>query len=364
MRVVIAADRTFASRERSMLARLQVGLADEGVRVVQALPQGVEADQSSVLLDSVHYEQVGLPLSRRWRAARAAKVITAVDPSSPPEIVHVFGGSIWEFGTALARELGAALVLEAWRARLLPQIQHVREGSDAAVPTFVLAPDTRLAEYLRSEAPGAVVREARWGVHAPTERRPVLQPGMAWSLMVAGGGLDRRAYVAAFEAIAEIVHARPDVLVFADALAARRAELWQLAAKLGIRERLSLVDEMDANRELVLRGDILILPEARGEQRTLVLEAMGAGMPVLAAADPLNGTLIDGRSAFLVPSGDRSAWASTLARVLDRPDAVAALTASAHTYIRDEHRPSVQVRGVLQAYEAAVGRAPIPFPAS
>ncbi|HZW09495.1 MAG TPA: glycosyltransferase [Phycisphaerales bacterium] len=362
MRVVIAADRTFASRERSMLSRLQVGLADEGVRVVQALPQGVEIEQSSVLLDSVHYEQVGLPLSRRWRATRAARVITAVDPVAPPEIVHVFGGSIWPFGAALARELGAALVLEAWRARLLPQVQHVREGSDAAVPTFVVAPDARLAEYLRREAPSAVIREARWGVHAPPEPRRVLEPGAAWSLMVAGAGLDRRAYVAAFEAIADIVRGRPDVLVFADAVAARRAELWLLAAKLGIRERLSLVDEMDANRELVLRGDVLILPEARGEQRTLVLEAMGGGMPVVAAADPLNGTLIDRRSALLVPAGDRSAWTSALARVLDDAAAVGAMVASAHAYVRDEHRPSVQVRGVLQAYEAAVGRSPIPFP--
>lgn len=362
MRVVIAADSRFASREQSMLSRLEVGLADEGVRVVQALPQGVEADQGSVLLQSVHYEQVGLPLSRRWRAARAAKAILATDAANPPEIVHVFGGSIWALGRAIAQELGAALVLEAWRAGLTPQVRSIREAARAPIPTLVLAPDAQLADYLRREAPGLPVRDTRWGVHSPPEPRQVLQGGRAWSMMIAGAGLDRRAYVAAFEAIADIVRARADILVFADAVAARRAELWQLAARLGIRDRLSLVDEMDANRELVLRGDVLILPEARGEQRTLVLEAMGVGMPVVAAADPVNGSLIDRRSALLVPVGDSAAWAAALSRLLDDPSLLAQITASAHHYVREEHRPSVQVRGVLEAYEAVAGKAPIPFP--
>jgi hypothetical protein len=85
-------------------------------------------------------------------------------------------------------------------------------------------------------------------------------------------------------------------------------------------------------------------------------------MPVVAAADPVNGCLIDRRSALLVPSGDREAWSRTLAGVLDDGDLVRSLTASAHQFIRDEHRPSVQVRAVIQAYEAAIGKAPIPFP--
>ncbi len=363
MRIVIAADRRFASREQSMLARLQVGLADEGVRVVQALPEGVEVDHGSVLLDTVHYEQVGLPFSRRWRAARAAAAVLATDPANPPEIVHVFGGSIWQFGAALARQLGAVLLLEAWRAGLTPQVQHLRDAAQGAAPVMVLAPDALLARHLRREAPGLTIREAPWGVHAPAERRAVLEPARAWSIMIGGAGVDRRAYVGAFEAIADIVTARPDILVFADAVAARRAELWQLAARLGVRDRLSLVDEMDTNRELVLRGDVLILPEARGEQRTLVLEAMGLGMPVIAAADPLNGCLIDRRSALLVPEGDRDAWTRAIASVLDERALVAALSASAHQFVRDEHRPSVQVRAVIQAYEAAVGKAPLPFPA-
>ncbi len=38
MRILIIADESFASRERAMLSRLEVGLADEGVRVVHVIP--------------------------------------------------------------------------------------------------------------------------------------------------------------------------------------------------------------------------------------------------------------------------------------------------------------------------------------
>ncbi|MEZ6233084.1 MAG: hypothetical protein R3B68_02735 [Phycisphaerales bacterium] len=47
----------------------------------------------------------------------------------------------------------------------------------------------------------------------------------------------------------------------------------------------SLIENVEANRALVLYGDVLLVPEALGERRTIVLDAMGAGMAVLAAAD-------------------------------------------------------------------------------
>ena len=365
MRVVIIADRLFASRERSMLARLQVGLADEGLRVVQALPIGVEPASGGMLTETVSFEETGPPFSLHRRAAVTAQALldsAKASDGDPPAVVHAFGSPVWDFGLALAEKLDAAFILEAWRAGLARAVQRSFTKAHGRAGQLVLCPDAKLAQQLRTEIPEAVVRHSPWGVYTDEPTRPVLQPGKAWSIMIAGAGYDRLAFATAFEAIADIVRTRPDMLVFADALAARRTDLWKLAARLGIRERLSLVDEMDTNRDLVLRGDMLILPEARGEQRTLVLEAMGRGMPVVAAADPLNGSLIDGRSALLVPANERTRWVQQLEALLSTPELVTELTTSARAYIAEEHRPSRQVNCVIDAYEAAVGKKSIPFP--
>jgi glycosyltransferase involved in cell wall biosynthesis len=365
MRVVIIADRLFASRERSMLARLQVGLADEGIRVVQALPQGVEPASGGMLSETVHFEEAGLPLSLGWRAAATAQILiesASASDGETPQIVHAFGGTVWDFGLALAERLDAAFILETWRAGLSRAVQRVLAKSRGRTELIALCPDRGLVKRVQAEASGVAVRYSPWGVYADEPTGIALEPDRAWSIMVAGAGFDRQAFSAAFEAIADVVRARPDVLVFVDALAARRTDLWCLAAKLGVRDRLSLVDEMDTNRDLVLRGDVLILPEARGEQRTLVLEAMGRRMPIVAAADPMNSTLIDGRSALLVPPGDRARWTQQLESLLSTRDLVESITASAREYVAEEHRPSRQVNCVIDAYEAVVGKKSIPFP--
>lgn len=365
MRVVILADRKFASRERSMLARLQVGLADEGVRVAQALPDGVEPTSSGMLSEVVRFEETGLPLSLGWRAAATARALTDAPKNAqiePPQVVHAFGGNVWSFGLALAEKLDAVLVVEAWRSGLESTVQRLRGRTHQRVGVMALCPDRGIADRIRTQSPELPVRYSPWGVYTGEPTRDVLRPGKAWSIMVAGAGIDKPAFGAAFEAIADVVRSLPDVLVFVDALAARRTDLWSLAARLGVRERVSLVDEMDANRELVLRGDVLVLPEARGEQRTLVLEAMGGGMPVIAAADPGNVTLMDRRTALLVPSGDRARWTTGLEALLSDARVRSQLIETARAYIAEEHRPSRQVSGVIDAYEAAAGKQPIPFP--
>lgn len=367
MRVVLLADRRFASRERSMLARLQVGLADEGIRVVLALPRGFVQDTNGLFQETVEFEETGLPMSLRWRAGEVAAKLRASERAGddPARIVHVFGGSLWPFGLALAEKLEGAMIVEVWRAGLIHKAQRLMARSRNRAGAVVLCPDAALVSRCERDLPGVAVRKSPWGVYVDAPPRQVLKPGTAWSLMIAGAGFDKHAFTACFEAIADVARDRPDMLVFCDAVAARRADLWKLAEKLGVRQQVSLVDEMDANRDLVLRGDVLVLPEARGEQRTLVLEAMGMGMPVVAARDEANASLIDGRTALLVAPGDRQGWSRQIRRLLapsGSEQLVADLVESAREYVATEHRSSRHVGGVIEAYEAAVGKPSLPFP--
>jgi glycosyltransferase involved in cell wall biosynthesis len=151
-------------------------------------------------------------------------------------------------------------------------------------------------------------------------------------------------------------------MIFCDAQAARRAELHRLAKKLGILNRLSLIDELEGRRDLVVEGDLLIQPEAGGEARSVTLEAMAHGMVVLAAADPAVTALRDGVTCRLISSPTASAWEAAVGTALSDRAGSQALARSATAYVREHHRASRHIRAILDAYDAIGAARVMSFP--
>jgi Glycosyl transferases group 1 len=370
MRVLILADEFFASREHGLLTRLEVGLADDGVRVIHAVPEGTKTEAPGGVFTSVlTYSPKTLMLTKALAVRKLGRAIAEMDETQEPtdvDIIHVFGGSVWGLGADLALEIGSALALEVWRAGLVAKAQAFR----APDPTLqdenlmLIAPDEAIERALRNVPAGVVspdVRLAAWGVLAPAAGREIFQEGKAASVMLVGSGRDAHAFKAALEGLAGIAREQPDLLLFCDALAARRTDLWALARKLGILHNLSLIEELEGRRDLLLQGDVLLQPEAHGEQRSVVLEAMAAGMVVAAAADPMVSTLQEAVTARVVGKGD--SWAKVLRDVLTDREASRRLGQSAREFIRTHRKASDYVRAVLAAYQSLMGEQPIPFQA-
>jgi glycosyltransferase involved in cell wall biosynthesis len=368
MRVLILTDRLFALRERAMLARLEVGLADEGYRAIHAVPVDVVEESgaipaSELFARAIAYPPAGLPFTSGIRAARLADRIRRLEEMEPDEerpiaIVHAFGGSTWDLASALAEELNAALVLEVWRAGLVARASAFRTR---AKPFVLIAPDPGIERALRASRPGHDVRLSPWCVHMPDESRHVMQPGRAPTVMIVGSGIDHKAYAAALAGLSDLVREYPDTLIFADAHAAQRAGLWAAARKLGLLGSISLIADLEGRRDLLVEGDMVLQPDASGEQKTATLEAMAAGVPIIAAPDAFNSTLRDGETALLVSPHSASAWAGALRTVASDAARVASLARSAREYVRSERLASVQVRAVLDTYAWLAGPKPIPF---
>lgn len=355
MRVVIVADRLFASRERELLSRLEIGLADEGVRVIQALPaegatEVANAGQMSGLCAPVvTFASTGLPFTTGFRARKLAERLDSLDEGGlnpDVDIVHVFGGSLWNFGAALAEACGAGLALEIWRAGLIDRAAN--PISNTLKDVLYVAPDPAIERALRQR--GLPTRLAMWGVHAGDPPAQKLVAGRAPTIMLIGSGNDPRRMRAAFEGIGGCVRKQPDMLVFADALAARRANLYDLAMRLGMLPNLTLIEEIESRRDLLVQGDILVLCEGNGEQRTIVLDAMTHSMVVLSVEDRFCEMLRDGTTARIIknPSGD--GWAAALGTLLEDPVSARRLGESAREYIAKNRRASDHVRAVLEAY--------------
>jgi glycosyltransferase involved in cell wall biosynthesis len=363
MRAVILADTSFSIRERSMLSRLEVGLADEGVRVIHALPQRAASwHQPGVFSQPAVYLDEGLPLSLRWRVQKFALALEALagPTERPADIVHIFGEHAWEFGCQLASQLGAALALEVWCANLARRAVRVRSGPEHS-PAACLAPSEAIETMVREHDPAAPVRVTPWGVHTPPAPREILSADRVWSALILGSGRDSQAMLAALEGLAGALGSHPELMTFADAEAVTSANLWPSVKRLGILDRFTMIPDVEARRDPVLRMDILICPEARGEYRSIVLDAMATGMLVIAAADPAVSYLIDGTTAKLVEGRTAEAWKAAIETSLQNPAASRDLAQNARAYVRENCRASGHVAAVMDVYEWLTAGETIPF---
>lgn len=363
IRVLLLTDAAFARHERAMLARLEIGLAGEGVRTWFAVPDDARlVDAISSVGTELTYPAGGMAWTR---SLRAAELIRRIGPNRNPDlptldIVHVFGGRAWRLGQQVARRTGAALILEVWRRGLVDRARsfRTREGP----PTVFSGPEVSTERALiRETGSGSSVRLVPWGAHVTPAPTPLFREGKSIAITLIGAGRSRHAFIVAFNGIAELLKARSDMMLFVDADAAVRSAVWHAAGAAKVRDKVSLIDELEDRRDLVLRGDLLVLADSRGEQRSLLLDAMGAGMPVVAAADEHLGALIDGTTARVIEHPTTAKWTQTIGELIDAPAEARALGASAREWVRDNRRASTHVAAVIDLYEWITAEPAIPF---
>ncbi len=365
MKVLILADELFAMRERSMLARLELGLADEGVRVIHAIPkEAASHDTGGVFSRAVVYETSRFAAFRRILARRLADTIRdpeAEEDDQPVSIVHVFGGSIWDMGQELAAELKSELVLELWRPALRERAERIALASTTVSAPVFTVPDPKLERLIHDLSPKLTIRTTPWGVHVEDKPHELLGAGKVPTAVIIGGGHDRGACSAALAGLAEVLPHHRDLMIFIDSRMVQRGDLWSVAKKLGLLASMSLIEDIEARRDLLTQADLLILPESRGEHHSVVLEAMAAPMAVIAAADPAVGTLIAGRTARLVDRPDAGLWAAAIRELLTDPQEANRLAMSAREFVRQERTVFKHVRGVLELYQWMTSAAAIPI---
>lgn len=355
MRVLHLTDQGFARREAAMLRRIEIGLADEGVSVFRAGPLE-EAEDSA---PELYRRSLGFPkaspwTTRRWRSRWLLNRLEEVAPVADGplvDVIHAFGGGVWDLAFEVARQAQRPLVLEVWRARLAHRAGSLG-ASRFSAPLLLSTPDERIEAELSGAGLNVPVRLAPWGVHAPA-REPARSraPDRAPSVVIVGSGRDAHAMRACVRGLGLTVKRWPNLLIFVDASTVQRAKLWPLFEECGLLGNVTLVDELEFHRDLALKADAIALPEALGEQRTLPLDAMAAGVSVMAAPDPFVSWLIDARTAVLVHRPEPTAWGETASAVLAGGEAASEIQRSAWAYLRERRLASRHVASVMDVYE-------------
>jgi glycosyltransferase involved in cell wall biosynthesis len=158
-----------------------------------------------------------------------------------------------------------------------------------------------------------------------------IDPG-AEVVLAAGRHDFQKAHVDLIRAIADLVAARPDILLL---IAGREGEAteeikMELAATRGLNDHVRLLGFRPDVPDLLVAADVMALSSRFEGTAGIALEAMALGTPIASTRlDGMDGVLVAGSNALIVPIGEPAAMATAIARLLDDRELAAELAATA-----------------------------------
>ncbi|MFL5617306.1 MAG: glycosyltransferase [Gemmatimonadaceae bacterium] len=136
-----------------------------------------------------------------------------------------------------------------------------------------------------------------------------------------------------------------------------RAALEERAITLGVSDRVRFLGHRPDVPALLAAADLFVLPSLYEGLPLAALEAMAAGVPVIATA--VGGTdevVRDGETGTLVPPANPAALAAAIARALADRESASRLALSARSLVSREYSVASMVGSVSRLYEELLAR--------
>jgi len=118
-----------------------------------------------------------------------------------------------------------------------------------------------------------------------------------------------------------------------------RPQIESYAQELGIAGRVQVLGHRDDIPQVLASLDLLVMPSLSESLSNVIVEAMAAGVPVVATH--VGGTaevIRDGESGILVPANDVAAIADAMERLIANPDQARKHAGAAQAYARQHFR--------------------------
>lgn len=294
----------------------------------------------------------GVPVTvigKRWKADPAAywrlvKHVRAV----APVIVQTWLFAANSYGRAAALQAGAPrivagercvdrwkvwheLALDRWLARRTDKIVvnstgvsefYIAHGLPAE--KFVIIPNA----IEEATAPATRREKLLAELGLPADARLIASIGRLWPQK-------RMKDVIWAADLLKVIRGDVHLLIIGDGPDRRRLERFRRAVR--IEDRVHFLGHRDDVPGLLPHFDLLWLASAYEGLPNVVMEAMAAGVPVVATDIAGNRDLItSGETGFLVPVGDRAALAARANQLLDDPELRARLAAAARERVNSE----------------------------
>ena len=340
--------------EQSMLNRLSIGLMAEGVQLSRIVPNTSSgelvdvAEQRVALASRIETSMKVLPWMRQSRANRIAESFG----KTLPDVLYAIGEMAWLVGADLAQALERPLVIDVC------SMMQARTAPQPARGSFIagyIAPSQPMADVLVRRFSAAMVHLVPLGIASPSETAAVtLDSQQTIAMAIIGNAADLSAYSAMLEGISRVAGNIATLQIFLELQGPHEHEIWRRAEQLNLLPYVSAIADAATYRSLLTHCDLLLMPERRGELRSLMIEAMALGLPVIAGEDSALDLLIEDKTSIVVKRATASEWAERIGAVLNDPASARKIALQARELVLQRNRSSDQVFKLLQALETIV----------
>ena len=192
---------------------------------------------------------------------------------------------------------------------------------------------------------------AAWGPPGGPTLPPRARVLLAVSRLEEQKGLD-----VAIDALARVRERHPDAVLVVLGLGSQERALEDLAAAHGISDAVHLAGSVGDVTDWLRRAELLVHP-ARWEGFGLaLLEAMLAGLPIVASeVSSIPEIVVDGSTGVLVPPDDVAALTEAIGSLLDEPARARALGAAGLERARNSFSVAAMTERTLAVYRDALG---------
>lgn len=300
-----------------------------------------------------------LPVRRFSKKTKLAPLtigrMAAALRATRPDVVQTHGeaGVFWGIPAARLARVPALCALlyqshrqpadKSWAMRrLLPRADVVIAGSED-VRRYVT--DELGVAPSRTKAILCGIDTSAFGELAESRKQP--RRAHKRILLTVARLVEQKGHSVLLGAVGRLRLTHPEVELWVVGEGPLRSSLEQLARDLQIADQVRFLGTVHPTTGLLRQADVFVFPSLTEPQGLAVLEALAAGVPVVASR---TGGIVemvrDGVDGRLVPPGDAGALASALAELLDHPDAAAECAASGR-----ERAQRFDIRNVARHYE-------------
>ena len=236
--------------------------------------------------------------------------------------------------------------LQAWITRLHTRVINSR------ITSVLVAVSTRVQKFAIEEEGVApekiVVIPNRHASRNPVQSMEETRSRYRQEIGLDDGGLlvlsvgrlvEQKGHIYLLEAIPAIVEQFPKTVFAIAGDGGQRAELEIRCEQLGISPSVRFLGTRSDVPELLQVADIFVLPSLWEGFPIALLEAMEAGLPVIATqVEGVEEIVIDGANGLLLPPGDPEALQNALQRMLAQPDLRVNLGAAGRSLVQGTFR--------------------------
>ena len=134
-----------------------------------------------------------------------------------------------------------------------------------------------------------------------------------------------------------------------------RGGLEAAAESSGLKDKIIFAGQVNNIQDFYAAADVLALPSHSEGSPYVLLEAMAAGLPIVATAvGGVPEMITDDESALLVPAHDSDAVAAAIARVLSDSGLARRLTANAAQLVVSRFSSETRVRSLVEIYRGVI----------